>query len=98
MVEATFVSTPAAARRVLNQIAGANQQFFIVRLLRVRNEKDKGPPREPVADATGVARGHCSLRPLGAPAARAVPELRALNFIVGNERIETSARIEIVRF
>jgi hypothetical protein len=80
-IEATFVSTPAVARKVLNQIAGANEQFFIVRLLQIRNEKDKGPSREAQTDAGG--------RP--SPVA-------ALNFIVGDERVETSARIEIVRF
>jgi hypothetical protein len=81
VVEATFVSTPAAARRVLNQIAGADRQFFIVRLLQIRNEKDKGPLRE-----AGTDRG-------GQPS-----PVAALNFIVGNERVETSARIEMVRF
>lgn len=80
-VEATFVSTPAAARKVLNQIAGANEQFFIVRLLQIRNEKDKGPLREAGTDTGGQP----------SPVA-------ALNFIVGGERVETSARIEIVRF
>lgn len=80
-VEATFVSTPAAARRVLNQFAGGNGQFFIIRLLQIRNEKDKGPLREA---GTG---------PGGQPS-----PVAALNFIVGNERVETSARIEIVRF
>jgi hypothetical protein len=96
VVEATFVSTPAAARRVLNQIAGATQQFFIVRLLHVRNEKDKGPPRDPPTGAAGVA-VDTSPPPAGAPEAKPSPAA-ALNFIVGNERIETSARIEIVRF
>jgi hypothetical protein len=94
VVEATFVSTPAAARKVINQIAGTNEQFFIVRLLHVRNEKDKGPPREPAADAAGVVP---SPSPPSAPEAKP-PPAAALNFIVGNERLETSARIEIVRF
>lgn len=97
VVEATFVSTPAAARRVLNQIAGANQPFFIVRLLHVRNEKDKGPPREAVADPAGVVVAASSPGPAGSPGAKA-PTATALNFIVGNERVETWARIEIVRF
>ena len=97
VVEATFVSTPAVARKVLNQIAGATQQFFIVRLLHVRNEKDKGPARELAADAAGAAFGASSPVPAGPPEAKPSPAA-ALNFIVGNERIETSARIEIVRF
>ncbi|PZR73537.1 MAG: hypothetical protein DLM73_10425 [Chthoniobacterales bacterium] len=95
VVEATFVSTPAAARRALNQIAGASQQFFIVRLLHVRNEKDKGPPREGAADATSTTAVNPS--PAGSPGAKPTPAA-ALNFIVGNEHIETSAKIEIVRF
>jgi hypothetical protein len=96
VVEATFVSTPAAARKVLNQIVGSTQQFCVVRLWHVRNEKDKGPSRELAADAVGVAAGASSPSPVGAPDARPSPAA-ALNFIVGNERIETSARIEIVR-
>jgi hypothetical protein len=97
VVEATFVSTPAAARRVLNEIAGANQQFFIVRVLHIRNEKDTGPPRELAADTTGIIAAASSPSPAGAPKAKA-STAPALNFIVGNERIETSARIEMVRF
>ena len=96
VIEATFVSTPAAARKILNQIAGANQQFFIVRLLHVRNEKDKGPPRELAADASGVVVRASSPSPADAPETKP-STVTSLNFIVGNERIETSARIEIVR-
>jgi hypothetical protein len=97
VVEATFISTPGAARKVLNQIAGASQQIFIVRLWHVRNEKDKGPPRELAADVARVAVATSSPSPASAPEAKPSPAA-ALNFIVGNERIETSARIEIVRF
>jgi hypothetical protein len=97
VVEATFISTPAAARRVLNQIAGASGQLFIVRLMHIRNEKDTGPPRELAADTTGIIAATSAPSPAGAP--RAKPStIPALNFIVGNERIETSARIEIIRF
>ncbi len=94
VVEATFVSTPAAARKVLNHIAGTNQHFFIVRLVHIRNEKGKGPPRETTADSPSVT-VDTSPSPVGGPAAKPAA---ALNFIVGNERIETFARIEIVRF
>jgi hypothetical protein len=85
VVEATFVSTPAAARRVLNQLAGANEPFCIIRLLHVRNEKQKGPPHEAAPETPGLV------------AAKPSP-VTGLNFIVGNERIETTAKIEIVRF
>jgi hypothetical protein len=93
VVEATFVSTPAAARKILNQIAGANQQFFIIRLLHVRNEKEKGPPREVAAETLTTAPNI----PSSSPGAKPTPAA-ALNFIVGNEKMETTAKIEIVRF
>ncbi|MFL6519621.1 MAG: Amuc_1100 family pilus-like protein [Chthoniobacterales bacterium] len=83
VVEATFSSTPGAARTVINQIAAATQPFCIIRLLHVRNENDKGPPRDVAADTSTATKTR--------PAA-------ALNFIVGNEKIETTATIEIVRF
>jgi hypothetical protein len=91
VVELTFVSTPAAARKVINQIAGASEQFCIVRVLHVRNEKDKGPPREAGGETTASSISSPS------PAAKPSPAA-ALNFIVGNEKIETTAKIEIVRF
>ncbi|MDP9099552.1 MAG: Amuc_1100 family pilus-like protein [Verrucomicrobiota bacterium] len=91
VVEFTFVSTPAAARKVVNQIAGASQQFCIIRVLHVRNEKDKGPPREAGGETTAPS------IPSPRPAATSSPAA-ALNFIVGNEKIETTAKIEMVRF
>jgi hypothetical protein len=88
VVDLTFVAAPSAARKVLNQISTAEQQFYIIRVLHVRNEKDKGPPREQGTPA-----------PIPTPAGPAKPApAPALNFIVGNEHIETSAKIELIRF
>jgi hypothetical protein len=83
VVEATFLSTPGAARKVINQIAAATQPFCIIRLLHVRNENDKGPPRDVAAETSTATK---------------TTSASALNFIVGNEKIETTATIEIVRF
>jgi hypothetical protein len=85
IVDLTFTSSPSAARKVLNQIASTSQQFYIIRALHVRNEHEKGPPRE-AAEAGG-----------GSAAPKPTPS-GAIKFIVGNEHIETSARIEMVRF
>jgi hypothetical protein len=85
VVEASYTSTPTAARRVLNQITTLNQQFYIIRTLHVLNEKDEGPPRD--ADDA----------PAAAPAPGASPAA-GLTFIVGNERVQTAARIEMLRF
>ena len=94
--EATFVSTSGAARQFLNQIVGASDQFFIIRLLRVRNQNDKGPSRELDRDGANdvtTGRSHAST----GPGEKAKPN-GAVNFIVGNEHIEVCATIEMVRF
>ena len=84
IVDLTFVASPSAARKVLNQIVSTNQQLYVIRTLHVRNEKEKGPAREANAAGAAVA----TLPSANAP----------LNFIVGNEHVETSARIEMLRF
>jgi hypothetical protein len=89
VVDITFKATPGAARRVLNEITSSTGQFFIIRTLYVHNEKDKGPPRERTGAPTPVPSPQASPGQQGAG---------ALNFIVGNEHIEVSATIEMLRF
>ena len=87
VVDLTFKAAPGAARKVINEIAASTRQFFIIRALYVHNEKDKGPSRERTANPTPQ------------PGAQASPGAAgALNFIVGNEHIEVSATIEMLRF
>lgn len=89
IVEISFKAAPGAARKVLNEITSSTSQFFIIRTLYVRNEKDKGPPRE----RTGA--------PTPTPSPQASPGQQpagVLNFIVGNEHVEVSATIEMLRF
>ena len=92
VVDVTFKAAPSAARKVLNEIGASTGQFFIVRTLYVHNEKDKGPLRERSASPT----------PTPPPSAQASPPqpgvVGPLNFIVGNEHIEVSATIEMLRF
>jgi len=89
VVDLSFKASPAAARKVLNQIANSTAQFYIIRTLYVRNEKDKGPPREKTAETNP---------PANAPSAPSPPATASLNFIVGDEHIEISARVEMLRF
>jgi len=89
LVDLTFKAAPAVARKVLNQISSSSGQFYIIRTLYVRNEKDKGPPREKTTE------------PSSSESEPSAPDQSAnapLNFIVGNEHIEVSARIEMLRF
>jgi len=85
IVDLAFAASPSAMRKVLNQIASSERQFFVVRTLYVRNEQLKGPSREQTA-ATGKA---------AETAAATSPS--AIKFIVGNEHVENTARIEMVR-
>ena len=91
VVEVTFSSAPSGTRKVLNQIVSSAQHFYILRLLHVRNEKDKGPSREQPGQTQPGAAG-------AQPTPAKAPGTGALTFIVGNEHIETSARIELLRF
>ena len=86
VIDLTFVSSPSAARKALNQISSSNQQLYVIGSLHVRAKKEKGPARE------GTAAGAT------APVATPPPANAALNFIVGNEHIKTPARIEMLRF
>ena len=85
VVEAAFISQPGPARRVINQISSANQQFYLVRTVHVLNEKDKGPSREGAAPT--------AVTPTGSP-----PPASALQFIVGNEKVQVTTRVEMLRF
>ena len=89
VVDLSLKAIPAAALKVLNQIASAPAQFYIIRTLYVRNEKDKGPPRAKTAETNP---------PANAPSAPSQPANASLNFIVGDEHIEISARVEMLRF
>jgi hypothetical protein len=90
VVDVTFKAAPSAARKVLNEIASSTGQLFIIRTLYVHNEKDKGPAREEMARPTPAESGQATAAQPGAAA--------PLNFIVGNEHIEVSATIEMLRF
>ena len=89
VVDVSFKATPGAARRVLNEITNSTGQFFIIRTLYVHNEQDKGPPRQ---------RGASTTPPPAAAGSPGQPGSGALTFIVGNEHVEVSATIEMLRF
>ena len=91
VVDITFKAAPGPARKVLNEIVNSSGQFFVIRTLHVRNEKDKGPPREKTAEPTPAATPSPAANQQQAPGA-------PLNFIVGNEHLEVSATIEMLRF
>ena len=85
-IDLAFTAAPSAMRKVLNQIANSEAQFFVVRTLYVRNDQLKVPSREE------ITAGANTTEPMtGQPST-------ALKFIVGNEHVETTTTIELVRF
>jgi hypothetical protein len=90
VIDVSFKGAPSAVRKVLNEVATSSGQFFILRTLYVHNDKDKGPPRQRTAAQAPIETGQATS---GQPSAAA-----PLNFIVGNEHIEVSATIEMLRF
>ena len=97
-VEFAISASPAAGRRVFNQISADNEQFFIIRAIYVKNQKDKGPPRETAAGTGAAIPLPNPVAPAGASPAPAATPAGPLNFIVGNEHIDLSARVELVNF
>jgi hypothetical protein len=99
LLSVTFVSSPGAARKVLNQIVSAKEQFFIIRTLRVRNEKETGPPRTAPVEAPPLFNNPTVIKSATNTASpAATPGVGTVHFIVGTEHIETSVQIEIVDF
>ena len=92
VVDLSFVAGQAAARKVLNQIASSTQQFYILRTVYVRNEKEKGPPREGAGSEPAAAPSS------GLAAPSPTPGGTALKFIVGNEHVQASIKVEMLRF
>lgn len=91
-VNLVFTGSPAAARKVFNQIASAKEQFYIIRTLQVKNQADKGPKRgEPATAATAPP-------PPEVTGAKGKTSEPGITFIVGNEHLNVAAKVEIVRF
>ena len=97
-VEFAISASPTAGRRVINQISADSEQFFIIRAIYVKNQKDKGPPRETAAGAGAAIPLPTPVVSAGASPAPAATPAGPLNFIVGNEHIDLSARVELVNF
>ncbi len=84
-VEMSFSASPSAARKVLNQIATAKEQLFIIRTLNVKNQVDQGPKRGAAASVAAPAEG-------GTPA----PAAASIKFIVGAEHLDVNTQLEII--
>ncbi|MEA3188145.1 MAG: hypothetical protein QOD99_1975 [Chthoniobacter sp.] len=90
----TFLGEQSRVRKWVNDITSAKEQFYVIRLLSIKNENPKGPSRTELAD-TGAAAPPAIDPTTGAAAS---PTPNTLKFIVGTEKINVSAQIEILGF
>lgn len=98
-VEFAISGSPVSVRRVINDISTATDQFMIIRSLHVKNQRDKGPPRENGTEAAATATPSPTTAENPPPTSTASPPpITALNFIVGNEHLDLSAKVEMVNF
>lgn len=94
-VDFKVAASPSALRKIINQIATANDQFYLLRTLHIKNQNDKGPSRE---HAPGSAPRATPVTAAAASPDPAHPATPALSFIVGNEHVELAARVELIDF
>lgn len=111
-VQVEFTALPSVFRESLNLIVGAPRLYVISRLI-VRNETDKGPPRgvdqsggpahpggppgapgAPAPGAPGQPPPDPNAPPGGPPPDKGAAALR---YVVGQEKVNVSARIELVK-
>jgi hypothetical protein len=79
-IELAFVAEQPSVPRLLNGLTSTKKQFFIIRLLQIRNQAEKGPPRAgatpegtPAPEAAPAAPATEPAAPGAPPAAPAAP-------------------------
>jgi hypothetical protein len=91
-LEFSFSATPAATRKVLNGIATAREQLFVIRTLVVKNQVDKGAKRETAPEA---ATPSLVPTPQASRSGLKTAPPAAVTFIVGTEHLNVAARLDI---
>jgi hypothetical protein len=112
-LDLAFVADQNSFRSVLNKLTSSKKQFFITRLVQIRNTAEKAPVRAPAAaDAPAPA---APAPDAAAPAAPAAPDAPATpapalvpapeapaasasKYIVGEEKVSVTMKLEIVDF
>jgi len=101
----TFVADQIAFNNALNSIVSNKTQFYVPRVVEVKNEQTKSPAKTETPGTAAVAApdaavpGAAPAAPAPAPAAAAgtaAPE--SYTFIFGAEKVEVGMRLELVDF
>ena len=89
-IDLVFVADQARFRQILNAVTNYKEQFFVIRTLAVKNEKQTAPPRA-VAGAEAAAASAPDASGATAPAS-------VSSYIVGEEKVEVTLVLESVEF
>lgn len=112
-IDIKFTAEQPAFRNFLNKIVASQTQFFIPRNIEIGNTAKAGPqrgetasvavPTEPVV-ASPPADANAPAPPVGAPPSLAVPggasalPTEAYKFIVGDEKVNVTLRLDLIDF
>ena len=101
-IEVTLVADQERLRQVLNAIVAYKGQFIIPRLVVVKNEKPNAPSRGIAVPEAAPAAPDAAANPNPAapPPEGAAPAAAAgaTNYIVGEEKVDTTLVLEMVDF
>jgi hypothetical protein len=90
--EVQFVSAEGQLQKFINELVSSKEQFFVPKSVEVANQQDKGPSKTaqvPPPQPPTTQGGQNS--PTSAPAS-------SMNIILGDEKLNVVARIDIVNF
>jgi hypothetical protein len=90
--EVGFKAELNQVRRILNTVVKTDNQFFIIRGLQIKNESPKAPTKKETEEAKV---GSAASEPGKSTTGEAQPTLK---FILGAEKVDVVAQIEIVNF
>ena len=101
--EVRFLANHPQFVRALNEISHSKEQFFIPRLITVANTELKGPPKVDPNVPTFAPSGGLDPAPVATPSPTGAnsapkPPAAARRYIVGEEKVDATLRLEIVDF
>jgi hypothetical protein len=84
--DVTFICEQGRFRKILNELVDTKKQFYIIRLLRVKNQALTSPSKNPTGAAAAAT---------PAPGSK---DAGGLHYILGTEKLEVTLKLEIVDF
>lgn len=95
--EVTVNADQVAFRRAVGRLL-EQRPLLLLRSLKVKNEKEKGPLRASADPKLAEQSAAATATPAAAGAAAAKPAADALRYVVGQEKLEATMQIEVIRF